>query len=665
MMRDSLKKYEDCQEMMRITMKGIDFYESYFKVNYPFNKYDQIFCPEYNVGAMENVGLVTYNESFIWKSPPTQRSKTIFAIIIIHELSHQWFGNLVTMDWWDDLWLNEAFATFISHLAMEENLKETYSISWLLFNYNKGNAYKLDQSKTTHPVMTQVDNTEQTETNFDTITYEKGSSILKQIYYLTGHEGFSLALEKYFNEYKYKNTKYSDFMRKLEEVCEGITPLADSWLKKSGLTEIECEYNQDENGRLNTFKVYQTPCLKEHNNLQTIITDILFIYEDKSLGISYKEFKKVVILPKSETDFTRNELFQNIPKPSAVIINYNDWGYAKLVIDKNSFSFFKNSLYKIESLITKQMIYRAFFDMLRDSRISGLEYIDLITNLLIYETHEEIISPQLGFLINAIESYIPIKYSSIYSDKLFKYCLFVLSQFPNNSDMTLTIINNILILAQTKPNLEILHDWMNQSEHKLNIEYEYDSRKISFPSVLFSQKIKLLIVKITVSTGFYDKSFEEKFIAEHISKDPNSSESNDCIMYCKGATREPELKEEIWKKIVYNGKSDTLYNMQSLMTGFVSKFQSDLIRPYLTKKYLEEIEYVSETYDKFYVDFFVNCFVPVYFVSEEIISKLEEKVNVLKEKKLEFGSRPLFESIDLMKRQLRSINLCYEYESKN
>jgi hypothetical protein len=135
-------------------------------------------------------------------------------------------------------------------------------------------------------------------------------------------------------------------------------------------------------------------------------------------------------------------------------------------------------------------------------------------------------------------------------------------------------------------------------------------------------------------------------------------------MYCKGASKDPLKKEEIWNKIINEGKSESLYNMQSLMSGFVSKFQLELIRPYLTDKYLEVIEKVSETYDRFYVEYFVNCFVPAYFVSEDVILKLEEKAKALKEKKLEFSSRSLIESIDILKRQLRSMNLCVEYEMK-
>ena len=174
--RESSKNFGDPKQLFRIIIAGMEWYKDYFGIAYPFSKYDQIFCPEFNCGAMENVGLVTINECFHFRETPSNSKKSNFAIMILHELAHMWFGNLVTMKWWNDLWLNESFATFISFLCQSECLKETYNDTWIIFNSYKSLAYRSDQLSTTHPVMCEVKNTEIAENHFDALVYYKGSS---------------------------------------------------------------------------------------------------------------------------------------------------------------------------------------------------------------------------------------------------------------------------------------------------------------------------------------------------------------------------------------------------------------------------------------------------------------------------------------------------------
>ena len=656
MYRDSLKAFDGSEEMIRVTMAGFDFYEKYFGIDYPFKKYDQIFCPEYNMGAMENVGLVTYNEVYIWRAIPTLRMKTNFAITVLHELAHMWFGNLVTMDWWDDLWLNEAFATFISHLAMDCQLKESYSISWLLFNYYKGFAYKIDQSEITHPVMSEVENTEVTDTNFDSITYEKGSSIVKQMYYLIGHDNFSKALTKYFNEFKYTNTTFDDFIGKMEEVCKGISNLSYNWLKKSGLTSIIPKYQVD-NGLIIKFIIEQKACLEEHNNLQTLVSDILFIYS-KDNSLEYREFKNITINP---AEITELNLLHGVSCPDAIILNHNDWAYSKLLIDLKSLEFLKLNLNKIDSLLTKQMVYRAIFDMMRDSLISGIEYVDLITELLENEYSEDIISPQLRYLGGAIENYIPIEYSEEYSNKVFNLCMNILCKLTDNKELLLTILNQIPSAAQSKQNIEILLNWIDQSTSE-TISFDYKGSKISFLAKYLSQQYKFTIIKNMHSSGYFNEEILSKYLNQELEKESTSEDSQNTKFYCMGATTDTVKKDELWNKIVNQPNSNSLPLMKRLMSGFVSKHQLSLIKPYLIEKFFSSLEHIATTNDRFYVEAFINNFSPSYFVSNEIIEKMKEHSKLLK--KFDSASRCLLENADQMKRQLTAYNKCYDYLSK-
>jgi aminopeptidase N len=308
-MRESLKDCGEPDEIFRVTIAGMKFYEDYFGVPFQFDKYDQIFCPEYNMGAMENVGLITLNELYCWKEKPTQRRRTGFAITVLHELAHMWFGDFVTMNWWNDLWLNESFATFISHLCLANSadLKETYTTSWVLFGDYKGYAYSADQKPTTHPVMSEVKDTDVAETDFDVIVYEKGSSLVKQMYYFIGDEAFNKGLKSYFKKYAWNNTVFEDFINEMINAAgdklKNLKDMCHLWLQKAGLNEISLNMEVNQNTNLITkFVVNQKPCLEQYPNLINHMVDFLFIYDFEDFSKN-KVFEKQLIEAKPETVF--------------------------------------------------------------------------------------------------------------------------------------------------------------------------------------------------------------------------------------------------------------------------------------------------------------------------------------------------------------------------
>jgi len=210
--RKSLAKFIDCDEIFSVSKSGMEFYERFFDIKYPFTKYDQLFVPEFNEGAMENVGCVTFTENYIFRETPTRMQRARRCDTILHEMAHMWFGNLVTPVWWDGLWLNESFATYMAALCTAEATKFG-QLSWQNFNSDvKGWAYREDQLSTTHPIQCEVKDTDATFLNFDGITYGKGSSLLKQLVYLVGDAGFRTGLRHYFNKFKWSNTVISDFL---------------------------------------------------------------------------------------------------------------------------------------------------------------------------------------------------------------------------------------------------------------------------------------------------------------------------------------------------------------------------------------------------------------------------------------------------------------------
>jgi aminopeptidase N len=370
---------------------------------------------------MENVGLVTINEAYCFKNKPTQRALTQRAITILHELSHMWFGDMVTMKWWDNLWLNEAFATFISHLCADkcEELHNLYSTTWLLFNMNKGRALTADQLRTTHPVKGIIKDTLEAETEFDVIVYKKGSSMVKQMYYYIGDKNFSKGLSNYFNEFHWNNTEFEDFINKMVEAAgdkyNDLKELCDNWIKKAGVNEISLDVQIDpNNNKISKFIVKQKPCLEQFQNMITHIVDFLFIYdfEDETKN---KVFTRQIIEPKSETKFD----FSNELMPKIIFLNYNDYGYMKLDLSYMNLEELKIYLLKCKDPLIKASLNRALFDTFRDSKITSVEYLDITLETIKNETDEDTVSLLLRYISSVIKNYLPLKYMPQYKNKCF------------------------------------------------------------------------------------------------------------------------------------------------------------------------------------------------------------------------------------------------------
>lgn len=661
MYRDSLKQFAHPEEMLKVTMKGIEFYENYFKIDYPFNKYDQIFCPEYNMGAMENVGLVTYNEAYVHRVEVTERRRNNFAITVLHELAHMWFGNLVTMNWWNDLWLNEAFATFISHLCLDHQVKtETeYDLSWLLFNYFKGFAYKEDQAVTSHPVMGECADTDVTETNFDSITYEKGSSILKQIYYKVGHDNFGKAIHNYFSKYQYKNTEFDNFIDELEAVSPNIKDLAYNWLTKPGLTAITPEFEVKDN-KISNFKIIQEACLDKFPNLQTLFIEVTLFYN----GEENKVIQNIIV---NASNITEIKELHGLKAPDAVLLNSNDWAYVKLILDKTSISFFKNNLLIVKDLLSRQMIYRSFFDMMRDARLSSIEFLELYINFLAKEEDEDIISPQLGYISAGISNYLPNEYKEEYSEKAFNLCIELLHKFKDNTKMIMNLLTRIIAFVKTKQHINLLTDLLkinieNSTEYKDNIKFTLNGINIEFPEKLLNQEIRFDIVKKAYASKYISQELKNQLLEQEIKREGNSDESVQLRKYCSGIVNNKEEAEKTWKKLTEKCNEESLPNMESLMYGFV-KTDKDVLKEFLCQRFFEVIEKVSKENDQKYVSAFISNLSPSMFVSEEINKKMEDKANELKD--YHVTKRNILESLDFMERKLKCYNLVYSYLKKN
>ncbi|MEO8528956.1 MAG: aminopeptidase N, partial [Pseudolysinimonas sp.] len=267
--RKSLMGFMDADYVFDITKKGFAYYEEKFGYPYPFAKYDQLFVPEFNAGAMENAGAVTFTETYVFRSKVTDAIKERRVVTILHELAHMWFGDLVTMKWWNDLWLNESFAEWASTIATAEATEWTEA--WATFqSMEKSWAYKQDQLPSTHPIVATINDLEDVQVNFDGITYAKGGSVLKQLAAWVGIENFFAGVGAYFTKHEWGNTELSDLLHELE-ITSGrdLSTWSKLWLETAGVNTLKPELSVDEHGVITAFSISQTaiaeqPTIRPH-----------------------------------------------------------------------------------------------------------------------------------------------------------------------------------------------------------------------------------------------------------------------------------------------------------------------------------------------------------------------------------------------------------------
>jgi aminopeptidase N len=380
--RQSVVPYLDVDELVEITKQGFDFFEAAFEYPYPFHKYDQLYVPEFNNGAMENAGCVTLRDEYL---PRSQQARWFYeqrANTILHEMAHMWFGDLVTMKWWDDLWLNESFAEWAAHHAAVSATK--YDEAWTGFtNHRKNWAYRQDQLPTTHPIAADNYDLEAVEVNFDGITYAKGAATLKQLVAYVGEDAFLAGLRSYFTKHAFGNSEFSDLLSALEETSgRDLDAWAKAWLQTAGVNTFSPAFDLDEDGRYATFSVRQTaeaghPALRPHR-----------------IGIGlYDEVEgRLVRRDVVETDVdgpsTEVPALVGMQQPSLLLLNDGDLSYAKIRLDERSKETALSSIHTLDSSLARALCWGAAWDMTRDAEMTADEFVSLVLRGLAEETDD-------------------------------------------------------------------------------------------------------------------------------------------------------------------------------------------------------------------------------------------------------------------------------------
>jgi aminopeptidase N len=370
--RQSLAEYLDPEEIFEVTRQGFGFYHSAFGVRYPFGKYDQLFVPEFKEGAMENAGCVTFLESYIFRSRVTDFAREARAETILHEMAHMWFGDLVTMRWWDDLWLNESFATWAGTLAEAEATR--WRSAWTTFaQLYKAWAYRQDQLPSTHPIAADIPDIHAVEVNFDGITYAKGASVLKQLVAYVGRDNFLAAVRRYFGAHAWGNATLADLLAALEETSgRNLSQWSRQWLETAGVNTLRPEYETDTDGRFTSFAVRQEavaeyPLLRSHRIA-------IGLYDRGPGGLARRR--------RVETDVTG--ALTVIPelagerRPDLVLVNDDDLTYAKLRLDDHSLGTLIQAISEFSDPLPAALAWSAAWDMCRDAEMAARDYVRLV-----------------------------------------------------------------------------------------------------------------------------------------------------------------------------------------------------------------------------------------------------------------------------------------------
>ena len=398
--RKSLTPYLDADNLFDITKKGFAFFEEEFDCAYPFEKYDQLFTPEYNMGAMENAGCVTFNEVYVFRSRVADALVERRALTVLHELAHMWFGNLVTMTWWNDLWLNESFAEWASTTCQAEATQ--WTDAWTTFSsMEKDWAYREDQLSTTHPIVAEIRDLRDVEVNFDAITYAKGASVLKQLVAYVGRDAFREGLRAYFRKHAWGTTTLADLLSELETTSgRDLRAWSASWLETAGVNTLRTLIETDDDGIITAAAIEQT-APEEHPTLRP-----------HRLGIGRYALRDGVLertdLLEVDVDGERTEIpaLVGTPAPDFLLVNDDDLAYTKLRLDDRSMATGLAHPRGFTSSLPRALFLGSAWDMTRDGELGARAFIDLVLASLPGETDSTLLRTLLMQLQTALFSYV-------------------------------------------------------------------------------------------------------------------------------------------------------------------------------------------------------------------------------------------------------------------
>ena len=573
--RASLAQHMDAERLFTQTKQGFGFYHKNFGLPYAFGKYDQLFVPEFNAGAMENAGAVTFLEDYVFRSKVTRASYERRAETVLHEMAHMWFGDLVTMTWWDDLWLNESFATFASVLCQSEATE--FTEAWTTFaTVEKSWAYRQDQLPSTHPIAAEIPDLAAVEVNFDGITYAKGASVLKQLVAYVGLEHFLAGLRDYFRTHAYGNATFDDLLAALEKASgRDLSNWGQQWLKTTGLNTLRADFDVDANGKFTRFVVQQGGAAPGAGETR-VHRLAIGIYDD-----DVSEPGKLVRVHREELDVdgpeTEVPALVGVSRGKLILVNDDDLTYCSLRLDAQSLQTALERIADITEPLPRTLVWSAAWEMTREAELRARDFVALVLRGVHAETEVAVLQRLLLQAQTALASYAEPAWACEHGWPQFADRLLELARGAQpGSDQQLAFLNALCASVLSTRHVVALADLL-----------DHDPSELGLAGLEIDTDLRWRIVTALATAGEIDADGPATpFIDAEVQRDPTAAGKRHGAQ-AAAARPQPQVKEEAWTTVV---EDDTLPNIvgRSIIAGIAPPGQAELLKPF-TKRYFDAI----------------------------------------------------------------------------
>ena len=554
--RQSLAGYLDPDEIFEVTRQGFDYFHETFGVRYPFSKYDQLFVPEYKSGAMENAGCVTFVEAYVFRSRVTDAYRESRAETILHEMAHMWFGDLVTMRWWDDLWLNESFATWAGTVAQAEATRWTWA--WTTFaQVSKTRAYRQDQLPSTHPIAADIPDIAAVEVNFDGITYDKGAAVIKQLVAHVGRPNFIAGVRRYFEQHAWGNATLGDLLAALEEASgRDLSSWSKKWLETAGVNTLRPEYRCSAEGLLAEFAVLQEapashPVLRPHRIA-------IGLYDRGATGLARRHRVEIHI------DGERTEVPELVgqPRPDLVLVNDDDLTYAKVRLDDHSLRTLISGIGEFTDSLPAALCWAGTWDMCRDAEMAARDYVSLV--LAGVDAIEDITVAQtvLRQAATAARRFADPDWRATGLEQIAGMLRDLLQRAEPASDRQLAYAQALAGVATSPGDLALLAGLLDGSA--------------TLPGLAVDTDLRWQLLYRLVSRGAAGPAE----IDAELARDATDAGARHAAA-CRAAIPDPAAKEEAWAQITGGQLPNATF--RATLHGFADPDADDLLDPYMAR----------------------------------------------------------------------------------
>ncbi|MBO8198597.1 aminopeptidase N [Streptomyces smyrnaeus] len=565
--RKGLARHFDPEDIFTVTKQGLDFFHDHFDYPYPFGKYDQAFVPEYNIGAMENPGCVTFREEFIFRGKVTDTSYESRANVILHEMAHMWFGDLVTMEWWDDLWLKESFADFMGAFSLVESTR--FRDGWITFaNRRKSWAYRADQLPSTHPITADIRDLEDAKLNFDGITYAKGASVLKQLVAYVGEDAFLEGARRYFKRHQWSNTRLEDLLSALEETSgRDMAEWSKAWLQTAGVNTLTPQLTYDAGGRVTELAVLQE-ATDAHPTLRPHRVAVGLYRRDPAHGTLERYARAEVDVAGVRTPVAE---LAGAERPDLVLVNDDDLTYCKVRFDEVSLATLRDHLGGLTDPLARALCWSAAWNLTRDGLMPARDFISLVLRFAGRETEIGVLQMLHGQAKLALDSYTAPEWRAEGSRLLSEGAVTQLRQAEPGSGHQLAWARFLAAVASGEHELRLLQGLLDGTARIDGLEVD--------------QELRWAFLQPLAAEGLAD----EAAVNAELARDDTASGKRHQVR-CLAARPSAAVKAQAWAGVV---ESDALSNalVEATISGFDQPGQTELTAPY-APRYFEVLESV-------------------------------------------------------------------------